>query len=139
MDADTIAGSANVPPLDAAEIERLQHASVLDRARPDGAPCDVVVKADRFEISMTGGRRYTLLRKVPAMGARDVKHQLAIDGLIDAAYRSILSSQEPDAIRAYIVGLVHGSVDRSFIAMGLHADRSGRPPTPTQLPIPVCS
>ena len=50
------------------------------------------------------------------MNAREVKNQLVIDGTIDAAFKTLLKCQEPDAWRAALIELAHAAVDASVAA-----------------------
>ena len=45
------------------------------------------------------------------MDARAIKNQLVIDGTIDAAFKTLLECQEPDAWRAALIELAHAAVD----------------------------
>ena len=50
------------------------------------------------------------------MNAREIKNQLVIDGTIDAAFKTLLECQEPDAWRAALIELAHAAVDSAMAA-----------------------
>lgn len=43
--------------------------------------------------------------------ARDAKNCLALSGMLDCAFKAVVESNEPDAIRAEIVALAHSAVE----------------------------